>query len=326
MSSEKISIVCIIYKVEPFLRQCIESMINQTYEDLEIILCVGQGKNDDKSLDIAEEYAKKDSRIKLVVTAAKGTGDARNQGLAAVTGDYIGFVDGDDYAEPDMFETMLKTLKEHNADISVCGKYSEYEDKTVPDVQHGIREMTPAQSFDMILRGTGFFFHCWDKLFKAELFKGIKFPDDRYLEDRYVTGKVIGRAKKIVYDTVPLYHYRIRGDSLSRVPMMSEYNTDADTDFCEYVLERCLDLKDIAGAALMYDHITNVQNYLLYFKGTENDNDEMKERYKAHMDYIRKRSKEKNPEISGKVRLKIFLALHMQPVLKLFTLKNSIVS
>ena len=320
MQNEKISIISIIYDVEPFLRQCLDSMISQTYRNIEIILVVTD-KEGDRSLEIAEEYADKDERIKIVQAPHGGTGDARNRGLDAASGDYIGFVDGDDFAEPDMFEKMYMNIKKYDADIAVCGKVSEYKDSSYEDIRQPLREMTAAEAFEMILDGTGFFFHCWDKLFRASLFQGLRFPADRYLEDRYVIDIAIGRAGKTVFDNEPLYHYRVRGDSLSRVKKMSEYNTDADTDFCDYVRKICPQLTDRCRYFLMYDHITCVQNYMLYFGGKNKDS-EMDMRFRKHLDYVREDSKKSNPLITGKMKVKIFLCLHMRPILKLITILN----
>ena len=321
----KISIISIIYKVEEFLPKAVESMLSQTYVNLEIILVVGirEGKNSG-DLPICEDYAAKDSRIKLVITPAKGTGDARNQGLNAATGDYIGFVDGDDWAEPDMIEKLYVNLIKHNAGISVCGKYSEYEDHSEPDPASPVRDMDTRDSFEMILRGTGFFFHCWDKLFTASIFDGLRFPDDRYLEDRYVIDKALAKAGRIVYDTTPLYHYRVRGNSLSRVRDMAEYNTDADTEFCEFACKIAPDLRNLADSFLLYDHLTCIQNYLLYFKGQGSDSERMRKRYREHMDYIRSMGKSisSNPEIGSSLRIKRLLALYAPGLLALITRKH----
>ncbi len=308
----KISVISIIYKVEPFLRECIESLVNQTYPNLEIVLVVGTGG--DRSLDIAQEYLEKDERIKLVMCEPRGAGDARNRGLATASGDYIGFVDGDDYASPEMFETLFSLLKEHDADLAVCGKYSEYPDHSEPDAPGETREMTSRDAFEMILTGTGFFFHCWDKLFKAELFDGVRFPTDRYLEDRYVVNLLLERADKIVYDRAPLYHFRIRSDSLSRIDEMSEYNTAADTEYAAFVLARYPDLADECEAFLMYDHITCVQNRLLH-------NTFSKEAAAEHLAFIRdhRKSFRKNPLSTWRVRVKAFLSLYFRPALKALT-------
>ncbi len=317
----KISVISIIYDVAAFLPKAIESMISQSYGNLEIILVIGVKDGADKGdLPICEEYANKDPRIKLVVTPAKGTGDARNRGLDNATGEYIGFVDGDDWAEPDMFERLYSNLKEHDAGISVCGKYSEYEDRSEADPQSGIRVMETSDAFEMILKGTGFFFHCWDKLFKASIFEGLRFPDDRYLEDRYVIDKALARAGKIVYDTSPLYHYRVRGNSLSRVKDMAEYNTDADTEFCEFACSLAPGLKNTAEAFLLYDHLTCIQNYLLYFKGKSENTERMQEKYKQHMEFIRGiKHPEKNQEIGRSLRIKRLLAMYAPGLLAFIT-------
>ncbi len=308
----KISVISIIYKVEPFLRECIESMINQTYPNLEIVLVVGTGG--DASLDIAKEYAGRDERIKLVTCEPKGTGDARNRGIEAAGGEYIGFVDGDDYASPEMFEKLYSLISEHKADIAVCGKYSEYPDRSEPDPAGERREMTSREAFEMILKGTGFFFHCWDKLFKAGLFDGVTFPTDRYLEDRYVVNVLLERAEKIVYDRTPLYHFRIRSDSLSRIDEMSEHNTAADTAFVDFVLDRYPELENECEAFLMYDHITCIQNLLLH-------NTFSTETAKEHLRYIRdhRKSIRKNPEAERRVKIKTFLSLYFRPLLKAIT-------
>ena len=321
----KISIISIIYDVAAFLPKAIDSMIKQTYDNLEIILVIGVKDGQDKGdLAICERYAKEDSRIKLVVTPAKGTGDARNKGLDAVTGDYIGFVDGDDWAEPEMFERLYVNLIRHEAKISVCGKYSEYGNRSEADRQADIRIMTPSDAFEMIFRGNGFFFHCWDKLFDAGIFEGLRFPDDRYLEDRYVIDKAIARADRIVYDTVPLYHYRVRGDSLSRVRDMAEYNTDADTEFCDFACGIAPELRNIADAFLLYDHITCIQNYLLYFKDKAEDSERMQKRYGEHLAFIKEKGKNirSNPEIGRSLRLKRLLALYSPWLLAAVTKKH----
>ena len=320
----KISLISIIYDVEKYLPQAIESMQAQTYDNLEIILVAGEGKKQTKDVEICRSYASKDPRIKVVVTPAKGTGDARNKGLDAVTGDYIGFVDGDDWAEPDMFEKLYENLRSHDARVSVCGKYSEYDDRSEADLQKELRVMTPSECFEMMLKGTGFFFHCWDKLFEASLFDGVRFPDDRYLEDRYVIGGVLKAAGRVVYDTVPLYHYRVRGNSLSRVKDMAEHNVDADTVFCEMACGEDASLADLADSFLLYDHLTCIQNYLLYFRGRETDSPHMQERYREHLKYVKDigRRLGGNKEIGRSLRIKRYMALYAPQLLAAVTKRH----
>lgn len=125
----KISIIIPVYNVEKYLPRCLESVLNQTYKDIEVIL-VNDGSKD-KSLNICNQYAKKDSRITVVDKVNEGVSVARNAGLAAATGDYIGFVDADDWIEPYMYESMLNTVEKYKCNIAFCNfskdtKYARY--------------------------------------------------------------------------------------------------------------------------------------------------------------------------------------------------------
>ncbi len=317
-SGPKVSVISIIAGVAPFLPKCIDSLLSQEWKNLEIILVVGVDDTDhpenDECWKIAREKTQGDDRVKLILIKKNGAGDARNHGLKAVTGQYIAFVDGDDWVERGFISHQLKMMQEHLADIAVCGKWSEYPDGPVADTYKPVQELDAEASFRMILEGTGFFFHCWDKLFKAELFEGVTFPDDRYLEDRYIVGNLIEKAGKIVFDRTPLYHFRIRSDSLSRISTMSELNTEADIEFCNYTEKRFPALKDQCEAFLLYDHITCVQNALVNGSFTE-------ESAKEHLSYIREHRKnaKDNLYVNQNTRIKAFLAIYFRPGLKLIT-------
>lgn len=118
-----ISIIIPVYKTEQYLKRCVESVLAQTYQDLEIIL-VNDG-SPDNSLKICYEYAEMDRRIKVVNKENGGVASARNAGIDLAAGEYIGFVDSDDYIEPDMFELLVGLINEYKADISICGCYVE---------------------------------------------------------------------------------------------------------------------------------------------------------------------------------------------------------
>lgn len=326
MSKPLISVISIIYMVEPYFRQCLESLKALTYPNLELILVVGMREEtdskgnktlcDDGCLAMAEEAAANDRRFKIVKCIAAGVGDARNRGLNAASGEYIGFVDGDDYVEPDMYDRLYDNLNKYGGDISVCGKFSEYPGETVREDVIGDPEvLTPEKGVRMLMENTGFFFHSWDKLFKAEIFNGIRFPEDRYLEDRYVIGNLIADASAIIYDRTPLYHFRVRTDSVSHLKRMCELNSDADMVFSEYAVERFPGLKDTAEAFLIYGHITCIQNALIerYFQRSEEE---------KHFSYIRehKDSAFKNPHVNRNTRIKILFTLYALPLLKILTL------
>ena len=207
---KKISVIIIIYKVEKYLRQCIESVMHQTYDNIEIICVVGKG--DLACEKITDELAAKDMRIKVIKAKPQGTADARNRGLDAVTGDYIAFVDGDDYIEPDMLETMITAAEKNQAEVSVVGKYYLY-----TNCVDGIKEnkevvLSPKESFEVILYQEGFFLHLWDKLYKADLFAGVRFPDGKLVEDRQMAYSILSKVNKIVYNSASKYYFRVSED------------------------------------------------------------------------------------------------------------------
>lgn len=316
MEDKKISIISIIYKVEPFLEQCLKSLVQQTYQNLEIILVVGIGT--DGCQEIAKRYADKDSRIKLIECPAAGASDARNKGLAAVTGDYIGFLDGDDWADEDMFESLMRSLTENNGDISVCGRYYEYQNVTKSDEPGHIRIMNPTEAFETILYGTGFFLHCWDKLFKRELFNGIDFPLDSYVEDRVVVNRLIEKADKIIYNTAPKYHFRIRRDSMSRVENMMRFNMEANERLCSFLLEHHKELKNAVGYFMIYEHMTCIQTLIL--KGNYSI-----EKARPHEQYVRKHWLEamRNRRMDNRVKIKVCICILSRRLFTKITKKNN---
>ena len=314
----KISIISIIYKVAPYLDECIKSLLAQTYQNIEIILVVGEKSDgtDDNCLEIAEAYAFSDKRIKIVRCMAAGTGDARNKGLEAATGEYIAFVDGDDYVEEKYIEKLYENINFHGADISVCGKYSEYPDKSVADERHSVRDLSGEAACRMILEKNGFFFHCWDKLFKASLFEGKEFPTKGQLEDRYTIGKILTEVETVVYDSTPLYHYRVRADSVSKTAVDCEQNTKADESFCSCVELKYPALKDLCEEFLIYDHITCIQNMLLagtYTKGAA----------AVHRNYVKAHAHSvlESESLEMNTRIKIYMTLYSPKLLKLVTRK-----
>ncbi|MCR5627497.1 MAG: glycosyltransferase [Lachnospiraceae bacterium] len=312
----RISVICIAYEVGPYLSQCLDSIINQTYENLEIILVVGTGGKDN-CVEIAKDYAAKDIRIKTVFHKARGAAAARNIGLQAATGEYIGFVDGDDYIEKIMFEKLYLMVDLMDADIAVCGKYTEYVHESIPDKQQKVKVMDTKGAYKMILNGTGFFFHLWDKLFRASLFDEIVFPEDRRVEDRGIVTVLLSRANKIVYDSKPLYHFRQRSGSESRVTEIDELNTQADREFTDHVKALFPELKDECNAFLTYDHVTCLQNMLVHKRYT-------REKALPHLKYLKKHKNEigENRMIGKKLRLKIFMAKYFRPGLYFITLRG----
>lgn len=208
-----ISVIVPIFNVEQYLSQCIDSIINQTYRNLEIIL-VDDGSSDSCGA-ICDEYARQDGRIKVIHKENGGVSSARNAGLDAVRGEYIGFVDPGDWIVPDMYEYMYQKLCGYKADIVTCGyinvhdTWMDYRRSQTDEVY--IREKALDELFwDYKIR-----YFLWDKLYKAELWSGIQFPIGRIFEDRLTVYKVFERADRIALLREAKYYYRIRPDGLT---------------------------------------------------------------------------------------------------------------
>lgn len=210
-----ISIIVPVYKVERYLHQCINSLLNQTYKDIEILL-IDDGSPDECG-DICDYYSRNDSRIKVFHTENKGLSSARNLGIQEAKGEYIGFVDSDDWVEPDMYRILLKELKENNAEISACAIRREYvNDKEDYNVHKGHYVNTEAIRILICACSDG----AWNKLYKKKYWDNVRFPNYRDYEDIATIYKVVLNAHSIVYTPEPLYHYRMRSESIVHTPSM----------------------------------------------------------------------------------------------------------
>lgn len=213
--SPLISVMIPIYNSEKYLVRCLNSILNQSYTNLEIIL-VNDGSNDN-SLAICEQYRKSDSRIVLINKANEGASQARNVALKRATGDYYGFVDSDDWVFPNYFEKLLIQAKEKNADISRCqSTTSEDEDVTPQKIE--IKTMYKQEFMPLILTDR-ISSHLWKNIFKKELFKDIYFPENYSAHDMRVFHKIANRAENLVETNEKLYYYyENRPDNMSNNP------------------------------------------------------------------------------------------------------------
>ncbi len=203
---EKISVIVPVYNVEPYLKKCLDSLCNQTYHNLEIIL-VDDGSFDN-SKNICEEYKRMDDRVLVIHQKHGGVSAARNAGLKLATGFYIGFVDSDDWIETEMFECMLNAIKSNEADVSVCGRWEEKENETICKGWQTRQIMMPEEAVAALLDDEDMKGYLWDKLYRRSLFDGISFPMERTFEDTSVQDMLLCRAERIVCVPDILYHYR----------------------------------------------------------------------------------------------------------------------
>ena len=214
MNREKISLVVPIYKVEKYLNKCIESLIGQTYNNIEIIL-VDDG-SPDNCPHICDEWASKDKRIAVIHKQNGGLSDARNAGIEAATGRYISFVDSDDYLSLDFCEILIDAIKKNKADIAMGDVSLVYEDKSLikfTNVTKNQEVCVPGIDviYDNAIR---YNMTAWAKVYKKELFDGIKYPVGRLHEDEFVFFKVLAKCNMFVINNNAKYYYLQRGTSI----------------------------------------------------------------------------------------------------------------
>lgn len=222
MNTPLISIIILAYKVEPYLEECVRSVINQTYKNLEIIL-VDDG-SPDNCPQIIDQLAATDNRIITVHKQNGGIGSARNAGLEKASGDYIGFVDGDDIVDPEMFRYLLNGFNTYkNAGIVSCSFSRFFENSNL--VKQNTKWPSQTEEIDgeqihIKLVSDEIKNFVWNKLYKRELIAGVTFKvgytNDDTIFNYQVTRKMLGKKWTAVFIPQSLYQYRIRSTSLVR--------------------------------------------------------------------------------------------------------------
>jgi len=207
----KVSIIIPVYNVERYLRTCLDSVVNQTLQGIEII-AVNDGSTDN-SLKILEEYQSRYSdRMRVISTENHGVSHARNLGLSMASGEYIQFVDSDDFIEPQMSEKLYNKAKQNNNDIVICGRFNVYEREHINELNKEAAKLIYLNR-NFILPESKYEFaqilpFPWDKLFRRSLLEGLEFPEKMRFEDLAFVYKVCCRAKSIGIVDEPLYNYR----------------------------------------------------------------------------------------------------------------------
>ncbi|MFC3932047.1 glycosyltransferase [Streptococcus dentapri] len=214
--TRKISVIVPVYNVEDYLERCLDSLVSQTHTNLEIII-VNDGTKDN-SVAIAERYAQEDPRIQIIHQDNAGLSQARNTGLKYATGDYVAFLDSDDWLEKDAYAYMLALLEEKEADICVGGIHRTAEQKSIAQSKEARVEVLTqklyAKKYFKIASQT-IEYYVWNKLYKRQVVEGIQYPKDFYAEDVPTTFRYILRAQKIVVTDRIVYHYFINNHGLT---------------------------------------------------------------------------------------------------------------
>lgn len=272
-TTEKISIIVPVYNVAQFLCQCVNSILKQTYSNLEIIL-VDDGSTDESG-NLCDELALTDTRIKVIHKLNGGLSDARNAGLTIATGQYIGFVDSDDWISKDMYEKLYFNLCNTQADISACGIEMFWKDGSTKaltlhyDKVLGNTEAMTELIYERMLKQP-----VWYKLYKAELIKGCFFKKGKSHEDVFWTYQIIAKAKNICIFSDLLYHYRQRNNSIMGV----DYNIkridimEAKNVRYYFIQEKYPALLDLAYIDLFFSGIFHIQSVLKFIPKKDKNN------------------------------------------------------
>ncbi|WP_066315239.1 glycosyltransferase [Bacillus sp. FJAT-29814] len=228
----KISIIVPVFNVENFIHDCLKSILNQTFRDFELIL-VNDGSTDQSGV-ICDEYAKSDKRITVIHKENGGQSSARNVGIDIATGDFLGFIDSDDWIDKDMYEILYTKVLETGSDIAACNLMQYNKDSTgylySNDTNNQIYNRHDAMH-ELYLNERLTFSPC-NKLYKKELFNGIRFKQGSILEDMDFAYRIIDKVNMLYYTGQPLYNYRFNENSTMRKTFskkrLDEYNVRKD--------------------------------------------------------------------------------------------------
>lgn len=209
----EISIIVPVYKVEKYLKKCVDSILNQTFSDIEVIL-VDDG-SPDRSGIICDEYAKNDTRVKVIHKENGGLSSARNAGIEVAQGRFIGFVDSDDYIATDMYQLLYEDITREEADMAICGIYDVYEGKK-PLQKAVIKRTTSSdEALLLILQGNIISVHAVNKLYKRRLFDIVRYPEGKYHEDSFIIVELLDQCQKVVINSEQKYYYYHRLGSIN---------------------------------------------------------------------------------------------------------------
>lgn len=214
MKSPDISVIVPVYNVEKYIDRCVLSILGQTHKSIEIIL-VDDGSTD-KSGEICDKYQKSDSRVRVIHKHNGGLSSARNAGIDIANGNYIGFVDSDDYIELDMYELLYNNIIKEKADISVCGMYDCYKSSDKLKINpYSYEVLSKIEAIHSIFEGRISGASAVNKLYKRELFNNIRYPEGKTSEDAFVIVDILSKCSKVVMESTQKYYYYHRENSIT---------------------------------------------------------------------------------------------------------------
>lgn len=305
-----VSVIVPIYNVEQYLERCIKSIQNQTYRNLEIIL-VDDGSPDNCG-EICDRYATEDERIKVVHKVNGGLSDARNAGLDIAKGDYFFLVDSDDWIHKQTIEIMMQMIEKNNCDLAICGYQYAYEGKEYSDKALDLKTILDQYTNVNRYRAQEIYFTnpdkrleytvAWNKIYRKDLFKNIRYPKGKVHEDEFTTFKLLHEAKKIGIIEEPLYYYFVRNDSI-----MGEFKASRFDAFDGY-LEKMRFYMKWNQSELATKSLLHAMHMLCQYNAWNNEKKrELKELVKKYHKEIIETVKNNKIPVSGKSRVELVI-------------------
>lgn len=299
-----ISVIVPVYRVEEYLDRCIGSIVEQTYSNLEILL-VDDG-SPDRSGEICDRWAQRDSRVRVIHKQNAGAGAARNTALDAARGEILAFVDSDDYLAPDMYAHLFALLNT-GADIAECGYVlTDGDDASFSGENGGVQYYTPQEAMAAHIWETAFRQVIWNKLYRRQMVGQIRFPVGQKIDDEFFTYQVLGNAKRLVRSDKIGYAYRQQPDSVmhQRFSLRQVQSLTAKQNRLHYLEKTMPALQNQAKAELVLSCVYATQGCRRWLSG-----DEREQARRLISGAMRDTFPLKElPEISGKKKALIYLA------------------
>lgn len=269
MDNKLISVIIPVYNVEKYLDICVESVVNQTYKNLEIIL-VDDGSPDNCSM-MCDIWAEKDNRINVIHKDNSGLSDARNAGYAVATGEYISFIDSDDYIEQDFYRLLAIEL-DNGADIAECAtKWCDEAGNTL--AIRGFSEnkiLDTVKATQTLLKENGIYQTVWNKLYRKSCIQDIHFPFGKYHEDNFWTWQVFLQSKKISVITKPLYNYVQRNSGIMGTGYSIKRLDALEANYiCYETLKNNDNYKNIVFNKIINSCMFHMQSAMKFLNGSE---------------------------------------------------------
>lgn len=300
MENELISVIIPVYNVEKYLKECVDSIITQSYKNLEIIL-VDDGSTD-RSGNICEQLSKSDKRISVIHKSNGGLSSARNAGIEASSGNYYMFIDSDDYIKEDMVEHLYRLMIKSDCDMTICNMirfYDNGEIKFLYKVNEDELCLENLDRFETLAQPS-----VCNKMFKKYLFNNVRFPEGKYYEDTYVYHELTYNAKKIGLVDYDGYWYRLR---INSILSNDQYNDkffdaiDAVWHRATFLLEHNIQPYGNIACLSLYAYVANAEKHI-------NKTDENKYKFiKAREQYLNIYKYIKNTKLNLKQRIRLVL-------------------